>query len=139
MAVILCSGAGLLIKNLRGLSDTPAGFSEDHVLFADVSPSLEFCKKHDGCLEFYRNLQDRVAALPGVKSAAYTEEVPMESFPGAPIVAQDRPEMSSAPHVAWYFLISPGYFKTMEIPLLAGRDFNPSDRQITIISRDAAK
>ena len=143
MAVILCSGAGLLIKNLRGLSHTPTGFSEDHVLFADVSPSLEFCKKHDGCLEFYRSLQDRVAALPGVKSAAYTEEVPMESFPGAPIVAQDRPEMSSAPHVAWYFLIRPGYFKTMEIPLLAGRDFNPSDRRngekVTIISRDAAQ
>lgn len=143
MAVVLSSGAGLLIKNLWMLSHTHTGFSEDHLLFADVTPSDEFCKQHDGCVEFYRSLLDRAEALPGVKSAAYTAVVPMESFPGAPIIAQDRPQMNRTPHIAWYFHISPGYLKTMEIPLLTGRDFNSSDRQdsdkVAIISKGVAQ
>lgn len=143
MAVILASGAGLLIKSLWTLNHLHTGFSEDHLLFADVTPSDEFCKQHDGCVEFYLSLLNRAEALPGVKSAAYTAVVPMESYPGAPIIAQDRPQMNAAPHIAWYFHISPGYFKTMEIPLLTGRDFNSSDRadgaKVAIISKGVAQ
>jgi predicted permease len=143
MAVILASSAGLLIKSLWTLSHTRTGFTEDHLLFADITPSDQFCKQHDGCVEFYSSLQDRAAALPGVKSAAYTAYVPMESFPGATIIAENRPEMEKNPHISWYFHISPGYFKTMEIPLLAGRDFNSSDRrdsaQVAIISKEVAQ
>jgi predicted permease len=143
MAVILCSGAGLLIKNLRALSNTHTGFNEDHLLFADVTPTDEFCKQHDKCFEFYRALLDRAEALPGVKSAAYTAAVPMEWFAYVPLIVQDRPETKTTPHLAWYFHISPDYFKTMEIPLLTGRDFNSGDRhdtaRVTIISKGVAQ
>ncbi|HKD80995.1 MAG TPA: ABC transporter permease [Candidatus Angelobacter sp.] len=143
MAVILASGAGLLIKNLWILSHTHTGFSEEHLLFADVTPTDEFCKQHDGCRAFYRSLLDRAEALPGVKSAAYTAVVPMEWFAEVPLVAQDRPETKTTPHIVWYFHISPGYFRTMEIPLLSGRDFNSSDRnntgRVAIISKSVAE
>ena len=55
MAVVLTSSAGLLIKNLRALSQMHTGFSEDHLLFADVTPTDEFCKQHDACVSFYRS------------------------------------------------------------------------------------
>jgi len=143
MAVVLASGAGLLIKNLWKLSHTHTGFSEDHLLFADVTPTNEFCKKHDDCAEFYRTLQERANSLPGVKNSAYTAVVPMESYQGVPLIAQDRPETNKTPHLAWYFHISPGYFRTMEIPLLSGRDFDLSDRKSTlkvaIISKGTAQ
>jgi putative ABC transport system permease protein len=143
MAVILASSAGLLIKSLWTLSRMHTGFSEDHLLFADVTPSDEFCKQHDGCVPFFGSLLERAAALPGVKSAAYTEAVPIEWFAYVPLLAQDRPETSTTPYPAWYFPVSPGYFKTMEIPLLNGRDFNSSDRKdsakVAIISRSVAQ
>ena len=143
MAVVLTSSAGLLIKNLRTLSQMHTGFSEDHLLFADVTPTDEFCKQHDACLAFYGSLLDRAAALPGVKSAAYTAVVPMEWFSAVPLVAQDKPETKTTPYYAWYFHISPGYFKTMEIPLMTGRDFNSSDRhdtgKVAIVSKSVAQ
>ncbi len=143
MAVVLTSSAGLLIKNLRTLSQMHTGFSEDHLLFADVTPTDEFCKQHDACLAFYGSLQDRAEALPGVKSAAYTAVVPMEWFSAVPLLAQDKPETKITPYYAWYFHISPGYFKTMEIPLLTGRDFNSSDRhdtgKVAIVSKSVAQ
>jgi putative ABC transport system permease protein len=143
MAVVLTSSAGLLIKNLRTLSQMHTGFSEDHLLFADVTPTDEFCKQHDACLAFYSSLLDRAEALPGVKSAAYTAVVPMEYFSAVPLMTQDRPQTRITPYYVWYFHISPGYFKTMEIPLLTGRDFNSSDRhdtaKVAIISKGVAQ
>jgi putative ABC transport system permease protein len=143
MAVILASSAGLLIKSLWTLSRMHTGFSEDHLLFADITPSDEFCKQHSECVPFYGSLLERAAALPGVKSAAYTAAVPIEWFAYVPLLAQDRPETNSTPYLAWYFPISPGYFKTMEIPLLTGRDFNSSDRKdsakVAIISKGVAQ
>ena len=143
MAVILASGAGLLIKNLLVLSHMRTGFSEDQLLFADVTPTDDYCKQHDGCAEFYRTLLDRAENLPGVKASAYTAAVPMESFPGVPLIAQDLPETTTTPHLAWYSHVSPDYFKTMEIPLLSGRDFNSSDRKdtlkVAIISKGTAQ
>ena len=60
-----------------------------------------------------------------------------------PLVAQDRPETKNTPYYAWYFPVSPGYFKTMEIPLLTGRDFNSGDRhdtaKVAIISKSVAQ
>lgn len=143
MAVVLASGAGLLIKNLWKISHMQTGFSETHLLFADVTPTTNYCNKHDDCVEFYRTLQERADSLPGVESTAYTAVVPMESFSGVPLIARDKPETNKTPHLAWYFHISPGYFKTMEIPLLAGRDFNSADRKetlkVAIISRGTAQ
>src|ERR1051326_605646 len=92
MAVILASSAGLLIKSLWALSRMHAGFSEDHLLFADVTPTNEFCKQHDGCVPFYGSVLERVAALPGVKGAAYTAVVPMEAFAGVPLLAERSEE-----------------------------------------------
>jgi predicted permease len=143
MAVILASGAGLLIKNLRGLSQMRTGFSEDQVLIADLTPSDAFCSQHNGCLDFYRDLASRAAGLPGVKGAALTAVVPLEALAGVPLTVQDRPDTNTSPHLAWYFQVSPAYFKTMGIPLLQGRDFNSLDGQdapgVVIVSRALAQ
>ncbi|HEV2987981.1 MAG TPA: ABC transporter permease, partial [Candidatus Angelobacter sp.] len=143
MAVVLASGAGLLIKSLWGLSHLRTGFSEDQLLLVDLSPSDGFCNKHDGCVEFYHDLVSRAQALPGVKSAALTAVVPLEGLAGVPLTVQGRPETTTSPHLAWYAHVSPAYFKTMGIPLLKGRDFDLSDRQdtlhVAIVSKDLAQ
>jgi putative ABC transport system permease protein len=143
MAVILASGAGLLIKSLWGLTHMRAGFSEDQLLFADVTPSDGFCSRHAACVEFYHDLIERSQALPGVRGAALTAVVPLEALSGVPLTVQDRPETNTSPYLAWYFHVSPAYFKTMGIPLLVGRDFNQLDRQdspsVAIVSKTLAQ
>jgi putative ABC transport system permease protein len=143
MAVILASAAGLLIKSLWGLTHLKTGFSEDHLLLANLTPSDAFCSKHDGCVEFYRDLVGRAEALPGVKGAALTAVVPLESLAGVPLTVQDQPETNTSPYLAWYAHVSPAYFKTMGIPLLQGRDFNQLDRRdasaVAVVSKTLAQ
>jgi putative ABC transport system permease protein len=142
MAVILTSGAGLLIKSLWVLSHLRIGFSEDQLLLADLAPSDGFCSKHDGCVEFYHDLVSRAEALPGVKSAALTAVVPLEGLAGVPLTVQGQPDTNISPYLAWYAHVSPAYFQTMSIPLLEGRDFDSSDRQnsppVAIVSKTLA-
>jgi predicted permease len=127
MAVILVSGAGLLIKSLWVMSGASTGFRQDHLVVADVTPDYGECQKKDDCAEFYKMLADRVRHVPGIKGVGLADTIPFDKFYGANVVAQDRPETTVAPHLSWEFQISPGYLNTLEIPLLRGRDFTDLD------------
>lgn len=130
MAMILVSGAGLLIKSLWLLSNMNIGVQqEDQLVMARVTPSWTYYKETDQCGTFFRQVLQRVRQLPGVKSAALTDAFPLENFFGASVSAMDRPETSTAPYSGWLFIVSPGYFQTMGIPLLQGRDFTDADRK----------
>jgi putative ABC transport system permease protein len=144
LAVILVSGAGLLIKSLWALSQVATGFNSDHLLTARITPADAFCRKNGACVDFYNQLLERVRTLPGVQSAAVADGIPLDLLGTTALSVQDRPSYSAAsPYLAWEFTISPDYHSAMQVPLLRGRAFAESDRHgapgVVIVSRSLAQ
>jgi len=143
MAVVLVSDAGLFIKSLWRLSNMNTGvLQEERLLIGNVTPSWAFYKSGDQCAGFYRDVLESVNHLPGVKSAALADTLPLENAFGGLIAAKDQPESVTSPYATWTFTVSPGYLKTMGIPLLRGRDFTMADRKgspaVVLVSRNLA-
>jgi len=124
-ALMLSAGAGLMIHTLWQLRHAPIGFLTRNVLTMEVELPWP---KYDGpkAAEFYRSVLGRVHALHGVEAAAFVNTLPMgggETFAGfQPEGAPDSPENS-----AQFRTISPGYFRTLGIPLIEGRVFTDQD------------
>jgi len=127
LALILLVSAGLLIRSLVRLQDVNPGFDPHNVMTASVDlPDEKYpdAKK----IEYLRDLVPQLKALPGVQSAAAIFPLPMggdeirTSFQieGRPVAKSDEPHTSVR-------AITPGYFGTMRIPLLQGRDFDDRD------------
>src|SRR5215472_998251 len=132
LAVVLVSGAGLLIKSLWLLAQINPGFRPDHLLTARVTPTVEFCSKKNSCIDYYRELLARLRAVPGVKDAAVADSIPLTGLPAVALAVEDRPDLSTgSPYQAWEFQVSPQYLSTLEIPLLRGRNFTDFDSQTT--------
>jgi putative ABC transport system permease protein len=129
LSLVLLVGGGLLLKSLLRLRSVDPGFRSDHVLvmgrFRASSPTgaNDFAL---GTLKFDQMLE-RVRALPGVKHAGFTSELPL-GWPGGR--AEFIPE-GAAPNPARYRanerVITPGYFEALRIPLIRGRFFKQDD------------
>jgi putative ABC transport system permease protein len=129
LAMVLLVGAGLLIRSLYGLVNTKLGFETDHIVTMNVDlPGSSFTDL--GKIQrFYRELADRVQATPGVVDAAVVTNLSLTGsssevefyLEGRPV-----PPRGQLPR-ALYQVASPGYFRTMGIPLLKGRIFDSSD------------
>lgn len=129
LSVILLVGAGLMVQSLRQLRNVDKGFQEAGIFTADITLPRA---RYDG-LEptrgFYRDLHQRVAALPSVESASLTQILPLAGssweqriFPEG--VPQDQENESSVLH----YIVTPEHFEVFGIPLLDGRTFEPQDR-----------
>lgn len=128
LAVILVSGAGLLIKSLYVLTTEPSGFRVDRLLTARMSPVSSYCKKNGDCVPFYDRLLQDVSGLPGVKVAALSDGVPIYSTGRTVLASENSTEFTTQkPHSVWEFSVTPGYLSAMGIELLRGRDFASTD------------
>src|SRR5262249_46582836 len=136
--------AGLSIRSFSKLMRIDAGFDPDNLLsFQLFLPTVQY-PNPPSQLAFQKEAISRLAQLPGVKSAAAISVVPL-SGPGPTFIFWAEGHTLPAPHeapLASYRVVSPGYFATMGIPLLIGREFNDSDRQaslqVGIINREMA-
>ena len=140
LSLVLVAGAGLLARSFWNLSSIDPGFRADHVLAADLNFEG---RANESLLAQYRDVLARVRALPGVEAAATTRSVPVEyGAPDGHFVMEDR-RAESGNADANYAVISPGYLKTMRIPLLRGRDFTDDDGEssapVAIISAEMAR
>ncbi len=126
---LLLAGAGLFVKTLANLKETNSGFRDiDNLVTFQVDPALNGYDT-PRIQEFYRRLLDDIRAVPGVKSAAYAM---------VPVLSGDEWDstMSVEGHrikdgedmQAFMNGISTDYWKTMGVPLLAGRDFDDRER-----------
>ena len=127
LSFLLLFGAGLFVRSLQNLKTTDTGVALDNLVTFQLSPSLSGYDDERGTL-FYRQLLDRLRAAPGVKSAAlasvpilsgdeWDSSVKVEGYQ-----AKDGEDMQ-----AFMNALSPGYFATMNIPVIDGRDFRTSD------------
>ncbi len=128
LSVFLWCGAGLVVQNLRALISQPMGFDPHHVLAMRLQ--LPSGKPNHPDPKAGMELQqylEKIEAVPGVDSAATVTGPPLRpARGGGPIqlVAMSDPGL-----IAWAHDISPNYFRTMGIPLLAGRAFRLSDAE----------
>jgi putative ABC transport system permease protein len=147
LALLLILGAGLFVKSLSRLSAVNLGFSDDHLLVADLPVPPAGTKPADAHrnMNFYENTLRELRALPGVKFAAATSFLPV-SGQGSAIHfnIQGRPPRNAADYIiANYRVTSSGYFQALEIPLIAGRRLADSDREgalpVVVINQAMAK
>jgi predicted permease len=128
LAVLLLAGAGLLARSFRELQRVEPGFDPRNVLTARISLPGSRYATPEGREGFYRQLLERLEALPGVRSAATTNIVPFSGWNSASDVEIEG--RSAAPGEAPVFFwraVSPSYFSALRVPLRKGRLPGPED------------
>ena len=132
LSFMLLVGAGLLIKSFMRLRQVSPGFTTDNVLTMRVSlPSAKY-PKGDPRVQVYRQTLESLKTLPGVRSTAAVLSLPLggDTFNvGRSYIREGRPASPEESVNATYLVTTPDYFKTLEIPLLAGRAFNDQDNE----------
>ncbi len=144
VALMLLLGAGLMIRSFHSILQTPLGFNPHQMLTLQITFGQPSRLAEETQL-FYRQVLDRVKSIPGIESAAIARDLPLAGAnPSSPFKISRRPDVSPDQlPIARYRAISSGYFHTMQIPLLKGRDFTDQDSQTTpgvvIINQEMAK
>jgi len=129
LAMLLAIGAGLLLRSFDAITTVDPGYRTEQAWTATISLPAERYPEDGDRARFFLALLDRVRALPGVRSAAVTTQLPLEFYginfsfwrEGQDVSVSERPNGD-------FRVVTPGYFATMGIPVLAGREFDASDR-----------
>jgi predicted permease len=129
LSMTLLAGAGLLLRSLVNLETFDVGFDRDHVLAVSMSGHAAD-RNREQMRAFYEQLLERVRNLPGVRSASYCAFTPISGREIGVNVAVEGYTMRPGETANDLFApVSPRYFETLGIQLLAGRDFTPHDIQ----------
>ena len=127
LVVLVCGG--LFIKSFRTAQTMDPGFNNPNGLILSFSPQL-IGYDDEQTRNFYRQLHERVSHLPGVEAASFTRLVPLSdsSNSNGPILKEGETlPPGSAGRNIMTTVIAPGYFNTMQIPFVEGRDFDDRD------------
>ncbi len=127
LSLLLVVGAGLFSRSLYNLLRADLGFRTENLISFAVDPSLAGYSETRGFV-YCRDLQDRLAGLPGVRAAAAANPGPLSgSERGGNITVEGYHPAEDEEPGGSFHSISPDYFRTMGIPLLAGREFTERD------------
>lgn len=129
LVVLVCGG--LFIKSFRQAQTMDPGFDNRNGLIVSLSPQL-IGYDDEQSRNFYGQLVERVSHLPGIESAAFTRTLPLgdSSNSNGPILKEGETlARGSAGRNIMTTVVSAGYFRTMQIPILEGRDFDDRDHQ----------
>ena len=128
LAVVVLAGAGLMVRTLQNLKGLDPGFDTRNILLFNIEPQLAGYKEANAD-SLYRDLQDRLAATPGVIAVSYSS-MPLLSnglmITGFHLAGTPKDQISEAD----MFPVGPKFFDTMHMRVLAGRDFQAADFQI---------
>jgi putative ABC transport system permease protein len=146
VALILLAGAGLMINSLFRLQRVDAGFETGNILTMQLAPHETRYSEPEQALGFYRQLIERVKALPGVQNVSVTSVLPLTDGGYAKFFNRvDRPSSNSPQEVniVQYRKVSAGYFETLGIRLVEGRYLSERDTAnglpVAIVNETAAK
>ncbi|HEY6331000.1 MAG TPA: ABC transporter permease, partial [Blastocatellia bacterium] len=141
LAVLLLTGAGLLIRSLRNLLAIDPGFSGSSVLIVSVELKN---KSPEARTQFYNSLQDRVHGLPGVNSVSTAQLVPLTgSFASIFIGVEGAAQGQGSQVSVDYNVVGPGYHELAGIPILEGRGLTEQDadgsQPVVIVNQSFAR
>jgi putative ABC transport system permease protein len=127
LSLVLLIGAGLMLETFAKLATLDTGFDKNQVLLIRVDPRYASVPL-DRRLPLYQELQQRLAAVPGVRSASFADVTPVSGSDSNQIIhVEGYVAKSRRDSVVLTNLISTGFFATMETHFIAGRDFNEHD------------
>jgi predicted permease len=127
LSLVLLAGSGLFIRSLANLKSVDPGFPAERLITFDIAPGLNGYAPEQRAA-FFRQLQDRLKAMPGVRAAGFARNRLFTGGRWDSNVTVEGYESKPGEDINPYFnAVSPGYLEAMGIPLLAGRDFTPAD------------
>ena len=143
LVVLVCGG--LFIKSFRKAQTMDPGFGNRNGLIAFMSPHL-IGYQEEQSRNFYKQVVERVTSLPGVEAAALARTLPLgdSSNSNGPILKEGETlARGSAGRNIMTNVVSPDYFKTMQIPIIEGRDFDdrdqPKTQRVVIVNQKMAQ
>jgi predicted permease len=140
LSIVLLAGAGLLLRSFWRVLEVRPGFNPSHLTTVQIwipvsnNPATDPYAAEDKRAAFLREVFRRVSVLPGVEQSTISgnDTLPMNSGRNySPFSIQGRPEDSERSPVADIAVVDTQYFRTMEVPLIAGRNFTASDTDKT--------
>ena len=143
LAMVLLTGAGLMVRTLAQLSHVSLGFNPENVLTLRVDLTGPRYKEPQARVQFWENVVASVKSLPGVETASTSRGLPI-GWGGQNFVTaeQPNPPAGQVPG-ANYVIAGPDYFRVLQIPLRSGRAFNDHDTQkadnVVILNEELAR
>jgi putative ABC transport system permease protein len=137
LSLILLIGAGLMIKSFANLTKVAPGFNTDRLLIFNIGASAK--ADEDQQLQFYQQIVQRVATVPGVQHAAAVSRLPFSGGNSSRTFNRPGSKKNDSADIR---IATPEYFQTMGIPLARGRNFNEHDTKgsalVAIINEETA-
>ena len=142
MSLVLLCATGLFLRSLQSASGIDIGFRSRGILMMSVDPRIHGYTP-ERTVQLLNQARERIAAIPGVVSAVATDTVPLSGGGRSDGIEDRRPPEPPGPWpIAELYMATPGYFETMGIPRLAGRDFaneSPTGPHVAIINQAFAQ
>jgi putative ABC transport system permease protein len=129
-AVLLLFGAGLLLRTLLAVEAFDRGYRAESVLSMLVDPLGSKYPTPESLQQFFDQVEAEIAAVPGVASVAWAGSLPLDFFDSGGFsfeIVGDPPVDESQRPTTEYQVVSPAYFSTLDLPILAGRAFDRRD------------
>jgi putative ABC transport system permease protein len=146
LSLMLLVGAGLMIKSFLRLQEVRPGFNPRGVLIANLALQGPKYKDDQTCVDFFRQLNERLETVPGVQAAGGSVNLPLDPSGygiGRGFIPEGRPLTVDEAKDAMFSTITGDYFRALQIPLLSGRFFEPGDNadgpKVVIINETTAK
>lgn len=143
LALMLLVGTGLMVRGSSTLRQEFAGMQPAQVLTARLHLTGPQYAAPQDSLRLYRRLLEDLARNPGIQAAAAATTVPYGSYGrSTAVTVQEAPQEKSAPDTAISQIVTPDFFQTLRIPVVAGRPFQPADNEdsspVVIVSQQFA-
>jgi len=146
LAVVLLVSSGLMIRTFQALRQVRPGFTNpDQLQTLSIFVPDAQVKEPERVLQMFQEVQRKISEIPGVRSVAFGNAVPTDGNNSTDVLyAEDRfYAEGQLPPLRRFKFVTPGYFQTMGIPLIAGRDYTWTDiqgkREVTIVSENMAR
>jgi len=130
LSLLLLIGAGLLFRSFLALQTVNSGFDPYHVLTLRLSPSGTNFQTDAQYIAYYKQIEDRLREIPGVRAVGAINTIPLQKGPtfgfrieGRPVLTPDQWPTSN------YRNVTPEYFRALSIPILKGRSFDDRDKE----------
>ena len=144
LSLVLLIGAGLLFRSFLQLQAVNTGFTPERVLTMRLSPSGTNFRDDAQFVAYYKNVEERIRAIPGVETVGAINTLPLAKGPTTHFRIEGRPPL---PVDQWpganYRTVSPDYFHALNIPIRQGRGFAESDTLSTstavLVNQEAAE
>ncbi|HKD74138.1 MAG TPA: ABC transporter permease, partial [Ktedonobacterales bacterium] len=129
VAVVLMMGAAFMLKSLFAVMEVDPGFRPDHLLTMRLNLPPSRYPDNDRIARFCREALEKISALPSVKSASFSDGLPMTRLRlmKFTVDGQPMPKPGAEPTADMRGITSPAYFDTLGLPIVSGRNFTPDE------------